>query len=84
MYEINTNVYEINTNMCGINTNVHKINTNVYRLYPGQMSNREEAHFAMAAVTSIGAIWTGALPLLGAQVLQQHIILKNTYNFNVY
>ncbi|KAG8183908.1 hypothetical protein JTE90_014298 [Oedothorax gibbosus] len=31
------------------------------------MSNRKEAVFAMQAVVSIGAIWTGALPLMGAQ-----------------
>ncbi|GFS35441.1 acetoacetyl-CoA synthetase [Nephila pilipes] len=33
------------------------------------MSNRQEALFAMQATTSIGAIWTGALPLLGAQAV---------------
>ncbi|GIY45100.1 hypothetical protein CDAR_298262 [Caerostris darwini] len=33
------------------------------------MSNRKEAFFAMQATTSIGAIWTGALPLLGAQAV---------------
>ncbi|GIY27651.1 acetoacetyl-CoA synthetase [Caerostris darwini] len=32
-------------------------------------SNREEPMFAMHATTSIGAIWTGALPLLGAQAV---------------
>ncbi|XP_055951870.1 acetoacetyl-CoA synthetase-like isoform X2 [Argiope bruennichi] len=31
------------------------------------MSNRKEAYFAMYAVASIGAIWTGALPLLGSE-----------------
>ncbi|CAL1295521.1 unnamed protein product [Larinioides sclopetarius] len=33
------------------------------------MSNRKEAIFAMHAVTSIGAIWTGALPLLGSDAI---------------
>ncbi|GBN66638.1 Acetoacetyl-CoA synthetase, partial [Araneus ventricosus] len=33
------------------------------------MSNRKEAYFAMHAVTSIGAIWTGALPLLGSEAV---------------
>ncbi|GBO08253.1 Acetoacetyl-CoA synthetase, partial [Araneus ventricosus] len=33
------------------------------------MSNRKEAVFAMHAVTSIGAIWTGALPLLGSDAI---------------
>ncbi|GFU15319.1 acetoacetyl-CoA synthetase, partial [Nephila pilipes] len=31
------------------------------------MSNRKEAVFAMMGVTSIGAIWTAALPLLGSE-----------------
>ncbi|GFU36929.1 acetoacetyl-CoA synthetase [Nephila pilipes] len=31
------------------------------------MSNRKEAIFAMQAVVSIGAIWTGALPFLGVE-----------------
>ncbi|GFW74699.1 acetoacetyl-CoA synthetase [Trichonephila clavipes] len=31
------------------------------------MSNRKEAFFAFQATVSIGAIWTGSLPLLGAQ-----------------
>ncbi|XP_055952706.1 acetoacetyl-CoA synthetase-like [Argiope bruennichi] len=34
-----------------------------------QMSNRKEAIIAMIAVVSIGAIWTGALPLLGAKAV---------------
>ncbi|GBO05849.1 Acetoacetyl-CoA synthetase [Araneus ventricosus] len=33
-----------------------------------QMSNRKEAVLAMIAVMSIGAIWSGALPLIGAEV----------------
>ncbi|PRD26692.1 UNVERIFIED_CONTAM: Acetoacetyl-CoA synthetase [Trichonephila clavipes] len=33
------------------------------------MSNREEAIFGLQATTSIGAIWTGVLPLLGAQAV---------------
>ncbi|PRD28547.1 UNVERIFIED_CONTAM: Acetoacetyl-CoA synthetase [Trichonephila clavipes] len=33
------------------------------------MSNRKEAIFAMLGVTSIGAIWTGALPLLGSDAV---------------
>ncbi|GBM46102.1 Acetoacetyl-CoA synthetase [Araneus ventricosus] len=33
------------------------------------VSNRPEALFAMHATTSIGAIWTGALPLFGAQAV---------------
>ncbi|GFQ98682.1 acetoacetyl-CoA synthetase [Trichonephila clavata] len=33
------------------------------------MSNREEALFGLQATTSIGAIWTGVLPLLGAQAV---------------
>ncbi|KAG8176261.1 hypothetical protein JTE90_016426 [Oedothorax gibbosus] len=33
------------------------------------MSNRKEAIFAMQAVVSIGAIWTGALPLLGTKAV---------------
>ncbi|KAF8770347.1 Acetoacetyl-CoA synthetase like protein [Argiope bruennichi] len=33
------------------------------------MSNRKEAIIAMIAVVSIGAIWTGALPLLGAKAV---------------
>lgn len=31
------------------------------------MSNRDEPIYAMIGATSIGALWTGALPLLGAQ-----------------
>ncbi|GFS35428.1 acetoacetyl-CoA synthetase, partial [Nephila pilipes] len=31
------------------------------------MSNRKEAFFAMHATVSIGAIWTGSLPLIGVQ-----------------
>ncbi|GIY64185.1 acetoacetyl-CoA synthetase [Caerostris extrusa] len=34
-----------------------------------QMSNRKEAVICMIAVTSIGAIWTGALPLLGSKAV---------------
>ncbi|CAL1295524.1 unnamed protein product [Larinioides sclopetarius] len=34
-----------------------------------QMSNRKEAVIAMIAVVSIGAIWTGALPLLGSKAV---------------
>ncbi|GBM46114.1 Acetoacetyl-CoA synthetase [Araneus ventricosus] len=33
----------------------------------GYMSNREEPIFAMLGAVSIGAIWTGALPLIGAE-----------------
>ncbi|GIY27649.1 acetoacetyl-CoA synthetase [Caerostris darwini] len=33
------------------------------------MSNRKEAIYAMQAVVSIGAIWTGALPLLGSKAV---------------
>lgn len=32
------------------------------------MSNRKEAIFAMLGAVSIGAIWVGALPLMGSQV----------------
>ncbi|GBN44051.1 Acetoacetyl-CoA synthetase [Araneus ventricosus] len=34
-----------------------------------QMSNRKEAVIAMIAVVSIGAIWAGALPLLGSKAI---------------
>ncbi|GBN25528.1 Acetoacetyl-CoA synthetase [Araneus ventricosus] len=34
-----------------------------------QMSNRKEAVLAMIAVMSIGAIWSGALPLIGAEAV---------------
>ncbi|GFS35433.1 acetoacetyl-CoA synthetase [Nephila pilipes] len=34
-----------------------------------QMSNRKEAILGMIAVTSIGGIWAGALPLLGAKAV---------------
>ncbi|GFW74740.1 acetoacetyl-CoA synthetase [Trichonephila clavipes] len=34
-----------------------------------QMSNRKEAIFGMIAVVSIGGIWAGALPLLGAKAV---------------
>ncbi|GFT47462.1 acetoacetyl-CoA synthetase [Nephila pilipes] len=33
----------------------------------GYMSNRKEAFYVMQAIISIGAIWTGSFPLLGAE-----------------
>ncbi|XP_054707680.1 acetoacetyl-CoA synthetase-like [Uloborus diversus] len=38
------------------------------------MSNRQEPVFACIGVTSIGAIWTGALPLLGAQAVLNRFV----------
>ncbi|PRD25073.1 UNVERIFIED_CONTAM: Acetoacetyl-CoA synthetase [Trichonephila clavipes] len=41
------------------------------------MSNRKEPMFAMQATTSIGAIWTGALPLLGPKAVLNRFKLVN-------
>ncbi|GFT23181.1 acetoacetyl-CoA synthetase, partial [Nephila pilipes] len=51
------------------------------------MSNRKEAIFAMQAVVSIGAIWTGALPFLGVEVRNKaniYFILKRALEGNTY
>lgn len=47
----------------------------------GYMSNREEPVFAMLGAVSIGAIWTGALPLLGSQV---SVVVKIKLSNNIY
>ena len=48
------------------------------------MSNRVEAVIAMLAVTSIGAIWTGALPTLGASVKIFSAYYFNRISVHVY
>ncbi|GFT36850.1 acetoacetyl-CoA synthetase [Nephila pilipes] len=45
------------------------------------MSNRREALFATQAVISIGAIWTAALPMLGAQAVLQRFQQLNAKIF---
>ncbi|GFU04744.1 acetoacetyl-CoA synthetase, partial [Nephila pilipes] len=45
------------------------------------MSNRREAVFATQAVISIGAIWTAALPMLGAQAVLQRFRQLNAKIF---
>ncbi|GFR19548.1 acetoacetyl-CoA synthetase [Trichonephila clavata] len=41
------------------------------------MSNRKEPMFAMQATASIGAIWTGALPLLGPKAVLNRLQIVN-------
>nr|XP_042897346.1 acetoacetyl-CoA synthetase-like isoform X2 [Parasteatoda tepidariorum] len=48
------------------------------------MSNREEAIFAMLAAISVGAIWIGILPMLGAQaVLERLQIVRPKYIISI-
>lgn len=41
------------------------------------MSNRKEAIFGMLGATSLGAIWLGALPMMGSQVQLNMLFFSN-------
>lgn len=56
----------------------------MYICFTGLMSNRKEALFAMLAVTSIGAIWSGPMAFFGARVsndLNEFLIAFSTLDW---